>query len=116
MEFDRSKAQQKAKKMANDFDAKEVGEFAQKHTGKEWYKDFKLLYDMITDSHFTIDSSTYMAIAGALAYVVFPIDIIPDFILGVGYIDDVFVVGMVMKSISEEIERYKTYIKGIKNV
>jgi len=116
MEFDRNKAQQKAEKMANDFDAKEAGEFAQKHTTKEWYKDFKLLYDMITDSNFIIDGSTYMAIAGALAYVVFPIDIIPDFILGVGYIDDVFVVGMVMKSISEEIERYKTYQKGIKNV
>ena len=116
MEFDRNKAQQKAEKMANGFDAKEAGEFAQKHTGKEWYKDFKLLYDMITDSHFIIDGSTYITIAGALAYVVFPIDIIPDFILGVGYIDDVFVVGLVMKSISEEIERYKTYQRGIKNV
>ena len=83
MEFDRNKAQQKAEKMANDFDAKEAGEFAQKHTTKEWYKDFKLLYEMITDSHFAIDGSTDIAIASALAYVVFPIEIIPDFILRV---------------------------------
>ena len=113
MEFDTSKALSRSQSMANDFNAKEAGEFAKKHTNKEWYKDFKLLYDMITDSNFTIDSSTYIAVAGALAYVVFPIDIIPDFILGVGYIDDVFVVGMVMKSISDEIERYKTYRRGV---
>ncbi len=113
MEFNTSKALQKAESMADDFDAREAGEFAQKHTEKEWYADFKLLYDMITDKHFSIDSGTYLAIAGALAYVVFPIDIIPDFILGVGYIDDVFVVGMVMKRISDEIERYKTYRRGV---
>ena len=71
---------------------------------------------MITDSNFTIDISTYLAIAGALAYVVFPIDAIPDIILGVGYIDDVFVVGMVMKSISSEIERYKAYRQGVSYV
>ena len=113
MDFNTRKALQKAENMANDFDAKEAGEFAKKHTNKEWYTDFKLLYDMITDSNFTVDTGTYLAIAGALAYVVFPIDIIPDFILGVGYIDDVFVVGMVMKSISNEIEKYKTYRKGV---
>ena len=113
MKFNTSKALQKAENMANDFDTEEAGEFAKKHTDKEWYEDFKMLYDMIIDSHFTIDTSTYLAIAGALAYVVFPIDVIPDFILGVGYIDDVFVVGMVMKSISGEIERYKAYRKGV---
>ena len=111
MEFDTGKALNRAESMANDFDPKEAGEFAQKNTNKEWYKDFKLLYDMISDSNFTIDASTYIAIAGALAYVVFPIDIIPDFILGVGFIDDVFVVGMVMKSLSDEIERYKIFRK-----
>ena len=113
MKFNTRKALQKAENIANDFDAKEAGEFAKKHTDKEWYADFKLLYDMVIDSNFIIDTSTYLAIAGALAYVVFPLDIIPDFILGVGYIDDVFVVGMVMKSISSEIERYKAYRKGV---
>ena len=68
---------------------------------------------MITDSNFTIESSTYIVVAGALAYVIFPIDIIPDFILGVGYIDDVFVVGIVMKSLSGEIERYKIVRRGV---
>lgn len=49
-----------------------------------------------------IGTGSYLAIAGALAYVVLPIDVIPDFIPGVGFLDDVFVIGMVMKSISDE--------------
>ncbi len=113
MQFDKNKALIKAERMAEDFDVKEADEFAKKHTNKSWYDDFKLLYDMVTDGDFKIDTSTYIAIAGALAYVIFPIDIIPDFIPGVGFIDDVFVVGFVMKNISEEIERYRTYRKGV---
>ena len=109
MLFDTNKALQKAKSMAKDFDAKEAEEFANKHTNKAWYGDFKLLYDMITDKHFYIDKATYVAIAGALTYVVFPIDIIPDFILGAGYIDDIFVVGIAMQNIADEITRYKAY-------
>jgi uncharacterized membrane protein YkvA (DUF1232 family) len=64
---------------------------------------------MVTSKEFKISKTAYIAIAGALAYVVLPIDIIPDFIPGVGFIDDIFVVGIVMKSISDEIERYKSY-------
>ncbi len=111
MLFDIDKALQKANSMAKDFDVQEAEEFANKHTNKAWYNDFKLLFDMITDRHFYIDKGTYVAIAGALAYVVFPIDIIPDFILGAGYLDDVFVVGMVIQNIADEIVRYKMYKK-----
>ncbi len=105
------KALAKAESLADEFDPKEAEEFAQKHQSAKWYNDFKLLYDMVTDDNFKISHQTYLMIAGALAYVVLPIDIIPDFIPGVGFVDDVFVVGMVMKSISDEIERYKEYRK-----
>ena len=105
----RNKALIKATTLAKDFNAEDAEAFAQKHQGAKWYDDFKLLYDMVTDPYFALNTSTYVSIAGALAYVVFPIDIIPDFIPGVGFIDDVFVVGYVMKSISDEIERFKMY-------
>ena len=112
MHFDQSKqnkALEKADSIADDFDPKEAEEFAQKHQGAKWYDDFMLLYDMVTDKEFKINKRAYIAIAGALAYVILPIDIIPDFIPGVGFIDDIFVVGVVMKSISDEIERFKVY-------
>ena len=116
MKFNKDQALNKAQDLAVDFNPEEAKTFAKKHTDKKWYSDFILLYEMITDSNFTLDTSVYIAIAGALAYVVFPIDVIPDFIPGVGFIDDVFVVGMVMKSISDEIERFKAYRREVRYV
>lgn len=106
-EENKNKALIKAEAMSDEFNAEEAEEFAQKHRGAKWYDDFILLFKMITDKDFEISGSAYIAIAGALAYVVLPIDVIPDFIPGVGFLDDVFVIGMVMKSILDEIERYK---------
>ena len=101
-----------SEKLSSDFDEKETEEFAKKYTGSSWYHNFKLLFDMITDKEYAVDKKTYLMIAGALAYVVFPIDIIPDFILGVGFLDDAFVLGFVVKQLSEEIDKYKKF-KGL---
>ena len=109
MNFNKQQALDKAQSLAKDFDSESAKEFAQKYTNKSWYSDFVLLYEMITNKNCSLDSNVYVAIAGALAYVVIPIDLIPDFIPGVGFIDDIFVVGFVMKSISDEIERFKNY-------
>lgn len=112
MELDhdqQTKALNKAESLAQDFDPEAAEQFVRKHEGAKWYDDFKLLYDMVTDKNFSIGKTAYLAIAGALAYVVMPVDIIPDFIPGIGFIDDIFVVGFVMKSISDEIERYRSY-------
>ncbi len=116
MDFDQAKkdkALQKAENMADEFDPEEAEQFAKKHQGAKWYDDFVLLYTMVTDKKFKISKTAYIAIAGALAYVVLPIDVLPDFIPGLGFIDDVFVVGIVMKSISDEIERYQSYTQVV---
>lgn len=115
MQLDKEKQKKaliKAENLAGEFDPKEAKEFARKHQGAVWYSNFKLLYDMVTDKNFKISQKTYLMIAGALAYVVLPIDIIPDFIPWVGFIDDIFVVGFVMKSIDDDIQRYKAF-KGM---
>ena len=116
MKFNEDNALNQAQELAVNFNPEEAKRFAKKHTDKKWYSDFILLYEMITDSNFTLDTRVYIAIAGALAYVVFPVDMIPDFIPGVGFVDDVFVVGMVMKSISNEIERFKAYRSEVQYV
>ena len=111
MNFDeekKNKALIKAEEMADEFDAEEAEAFAQKHKAAKWYEDFILLFKMVTDKDFKISGGVYLAIA--LAYVVLPIDVIPDFIPGVGFLDDVFVIGVVMKSVSDEIERYKALL------
>ncbi|MES2594502.1 MAG: YkvA family protein [Verrucomicrobiota bacterium] len=49
--------------------------------------------------------------AGALAllYVLNPVDILPDVIIGVGYLDDATVIAFCLKLIDTELERYKEW-------
>ncbi len=109
--FDKNRAIAKAKSLAKSFKAEEAKRFISNYKNAKWYDDFTLLYNMIIDKNFKIDKKVYFTIAGVLAYVVTPIDTIPDFIPITGFVDDMFVIEFFMNSISQEIERYKEYIK-----
>lgn len=106
------KALRMADKMAKDYDSERADQFAKKHTDKSWFNDFKMLYEMITDPAFALKPSTWAIIAGALAYVIMPIDVIPDFILGFGWLDDAFVLAATTAKLSEEINRYKMHLQA----
>lgn len=43
----------------------------------------------------------------ALIYFVNPFDLIPDFILGLGFLDDAAVIGFVINTLHKEIEKFK---------
>ena len=47
-----------------------------------------------------------VSIVVVLIYILSPIDLIPDFIPGAGYIDDVGLLGFVWKFISYDVEKY----------
>lgn len=105
----KSKALVLRDELAESFDEQKAEEFLKKSERKSWYEEFKLLYQMIVDKEYIVDTKTKLVIAGALAYVIFPMDIIPDFLPIVGWLDDAFVLGFTINSISEEIERYKAF-------
>ena len=48
----------------------------------------KLLYGLITDKR--VNSVDKLVVAGAIAYILLPVDVIPDFIPFLGEVDDVF--------------------------
>ena len=48
----------------------------------------RLLYGLITDSR--VNSLDKLVVAGAIAYILLPVDIIPDFVPFLGEVDDVF--------------------------
>jgi uncharacterized membrane protein YkvA (DUF1232 family) len=113
-EEQKQKALELRDKLANQFDPNKAKEFIEDMKSKSWYDDFKLLYEMVTDKTYTISGYTKVIIMGALAYVIMPVDIIPDFIPVIGWIDDVFVLSMTINSIKDEIENYKRH-KNEKN-
>jgi len=105
--------QQKALELRDElvdkFDEKEASEFINEHKNNSWYEDFLLLYDMVTSKDYEIATKTKAIIAGTLAYVVLPIDVIPDFLPIIGWLDDGVVIGITLKTLSEEIENFKLF-------
>ena len=48
----------------------------------------RLLYGLVTDNR--VNSVDKLVVAGAIAYILLPVDIVPDFIPFIGEVDDVF--------------------------
>lgn len=109
VEFDKNKALELAKNLADKFSIEETKEFIKKVKNQPFFEDLKLLFEMITDKEYKVDKKTYLIVAGALAYAVLPTDIIPDFIPGIGFLDDAFVIGITVKQLKDEIESYKRF-------
>ncbi len=98
-----------SQKLADEFDVERAARFSRQHQDKDWYENFVTLFDMIANTDFSISAATWATIAGALAYVVFPVDIIPDFIPYIGWLDDAFVLGWAIKAVAGEIALYREF-------
>ena len=57
---------------------------------------------------------TKIAMVATVLYVLFPIDIIPDFLLVFGWTDDAIVVYFFLRRIMAELERYKAWKSPLK--
>lgn len=79
------------------------------HAASTLIRNIRLLFRMLRDSSFHLSWASRGIILGALLYFLLPTDAAPDFIPIVGYLDDTLVVGMVIKRLASEIERYKAH-------
>lgn len=62
------------------------------------------------DKEYTeIPMGSIIAVISALIYVLSPIDLIPDFIPGIGLADDAAVIALVYKLVHDDIEEYKVW-------
>lgn len=59
---------------------------------------------------------TKMAMVFTVIYVLFPFDIIPDFLLILGWTDDAIVIYLFLRRIMGELERYKAWRSPLKLV
>ena len=53
--------------------------------------------------------NSIIAVVATLLYVISPIDLIPDFIPGVGFADDAAAVAFCIKMLHDDLEKYKTW-------
>ena len=51
-------------------------------------------------------------VIAAILYFLLPLDSIPDFILGLGYLDDVTVITFVYRQLGNELEKYRVWRAG----
>lgn len=95
--------------LSQTYNAQQTAAAMPRHQRKSWFSDFKLLYDMMNDSNFKLQSTTMLSVGGALAYVVLPTDVVPDFIPLMGWVDDALVLKIVMDSAKGEINRFRQF-------
>jgi uncharacterized membrane protein YkvA (DUF1232 family) len=56
-----------------------------------------------------VSKGTIITVIGALLYFVSPLDLVPDFILGLGLLDDAAVLGFTIKRLSNELNEFKRW-------
>jgi len=75
--------------------------------------DIKLMFSLIRDywngRYRTVPWKTIAAVAGALLYVMNPLDLIPDLIFGFGFLDDAGVVALCLKWVEADLHKYAAW-------
>ncbi len=74
-------------------------------------EDVLLVAAMVKESvkgRYRMSRKTLFTLAAALLYFVVPTDAIMDFLPFIGYVDDAAVLTYVLKTLSDEVERFKT--------
>lgn len=70
---------------------------------------FGLIKDSLNGSYKDIPKASIVVVIMGILYFISPIDLIPDFIPFIGYSDDAFVLGLVIKQLTNDIEKYKDW-------
>ncbi|MCP9455273.1 MAG: YkvA family protein [Nitrospira sp.] len=83
--------------------------------GRLWY-DLPLLIRLLkaweSGSYPGLSARTLMVVAGALLYLLSPVDLVPDFIPGLGVIDDLTVLALVLQSLAQDLAAFRIWEQG----
>jgi uncharacterized membrane protein YkvA (DUF1232 family) len=70
---------------------------------------FSLTKDYVKGNYVDIPKSSIVSVLAALLYFISPVDLVPDFIVGMGFLDDAFILGFIYKRISKELLKYQAW-------
>lgn len=92
-----------------------IEKIASNETLNKYLNDIKLYFQMLGDTfsgkYKKIPVGTIAAIIGSLLYVLSPVDLIPDFIPVVGFLDDAAVLAACLNFTRFDVEEYKKHKK-----
>ncbi|WP_226675655.1 YkvA family protein [Mesobacillus jeotgali] len=94
---------------------KDAGKKADDHKGSlaEIWDNLQLLFDLVgawrRGEYRKIPTRSIVTIIASIIYFVSPIDLVPDFLIGLGIVDDAAVIGFVLKQISVDLERFRIW-------
>ena len=72
---------------------------------------FKMLSDVFSRRYTRVPRGTVAAIVGSLLYVLSPVDLIPDMIPVIGYLDDAAVLALCLKFVKHDVDEYKQVMR-----
>lgn len=74
------------------------------------YEEIKLMISLVRDwirkDYVEIPYGSIIAIFACLIYFVNPFDVFPDYIPLIGYIDDVFLISVIIRQFNKDMKRY----------
>ena len=77
------------------------------------FKDLRLLIPLIKDywkgTYRDVSIKSIVIFIVALAYIISPIDLIPDYIIGLGQIDDAVILGLSLFFLEKDLRKYKEW-------
>jgi len=79
---------------------------------KSVLKNVRVLYALFKDTvngKYKLPPASVAMIGGGLLYFILPVDLIPDFIPVIGYLDDLAVLTTIMNSLNKEIREYRIW-------
>ncbi|MDT0649434.1 YkvA family protein [Autumnicola edwardsiae] len=126
--FSKENAEEEHNKRQKNFSKKDVdkviaeeekikSKFESKGKLSRYLGDVQLLFSLVRDyangSYREMPWNIVASVGGALLYVLSPIDIIPDFIPVIGYLDDAAVIAFCLNLIEKDLAAYKVWKDGI---
>lgn len=100
-----------AVRRAREVEAKMTGGALERYAG-EGRLLLRLLADWRGGRYRDVSWKTIASVAFALLYVLNPMDLMPDVIIGTGLLDDATVLGLALKLISQDLRRYEAWREG----
>ncbi|WP_079508187.1 YkvA family protein [Mesobacillus jeotgali] len=94
---------------------KDANKKADEHKGslEGIWDNLQLLFDLVgawrRGEYRKIPTGSIVTIIASIIYFVSPIDLMPDFLIGLGIVDDAAVIGFVLKQITSDLEKFRLW-------